>query len=158
MTNRLKYINIQKLTGENEFPAWLSFENLSTFLYEHMKPYEDTLSDIERGVSNALSNTGENNTGGFVLLAAQNEKLLGAAVMLRTGMSGYIPENIILFACVHPSSRGQGLGSLLIEKTIEECEGNIKLHVEYDNPAKNLYERLGFNNKYAEMRYNKDQT
>ena len=32
-------------------------------------------------------------------------------------------------------------------------EGDTKLHVEYDNPAKRLYERLGFENKYAEMRW-----
>ena len=32
-------------------------------------------------------------------------------------------------------------------------EGDLALHVEYDNPAKRLYERLGFRSKYAEMRY-----
>jgi predicted GNAT family acetyltransferase len=32
--------------------------------------------------------------------------------------------------------------------------GDIKLHVEYDNPrATTLYERLGFTSKYAEMRW-----
>jgi ribosomal protein S18 acetylase RimI-like enzyme len=30
--------------------------------------------------------------------------------------------------------------------------GNIALHVEPDNPAKILYEKLGFTNKYLEMR------
>jgi ribosomal-protein-alanine N-acetyltransferase len=38
---------------------------------------------------------------------------------------------------------------------IENTEGNIALHVEPDNPAKNLYERMGFTNKYLEMRLNK---
>jgi ribosomal protein S18 acetylase RimI-like enzyme len=35
--------------------------------------------------------------------------------------------------------------------------GDIALHVEYDNPAKNLYERAGFTSKYIEMRYNKEE-
>jgi hypothetical protein len=29
--------------------------------------------------------------------------------------------------------------------------------VEYDNPAKRLYERVGMKTKYAEMRYEKKQ-
>ncbi|MDK2978441.1 MAG: hypothetical protein PWP52_1155, partial [Bacteroidales bacterium] len=32
---------------------------------------------------------------------------------------------------------------------------DVKLHVEYDNPAKRLYERLGMTTKYAEMRLKK---
>ncbi|MDX5426634.1 MAG: GNAT family N-acetyltransferase, partial [Bacteroidota bacterium] len=34
-------------------------------------------------------------------------------------------------------------------------EGNVALHVEPDNPAKYLYENIGFTNKYLEMRYQK---
>jgi ribosomal protein S18 acetylase RimI-like enzyme len=37
-------------------------------------------------------------------------------------------------------------------KAISISEGNIALHVEPDNPAKILYEKLGFTNKYLEMR------
>jgi ribosomal protein S18 acetylase RimI-like enzyme len=37
-------------------------------------------------------------------------------------------------------------------KAISIAEGNIALHVEPDNPAKGLYEKLGFTNKYLEMR------
>lgn len=72
--------------------------------------------------------------------------------MLKTGMKGYIPENILLFVTVTPDSRGLGVGKRLIEKSIALCEGNVKLHVEYDNPAKRLYERIGFTTKYADMR------
>ncbi|MCW8831309.1 MAG: GNAT family N-acetyltransferase, partial [Gammaproteobacteria bacterium] len=41
----------------------------------------------------------------------------------------------------------------VVERALEEAEGDVKLHVEYDNPAKHLYERLGFTTKYAEMRW-----
>ena len=40
-----------------------------------------------------------------------------------------------------------------MEKAIELTDGDIALHVEADNPAKFLYENVGFNNKYLEMRY-----
>lgn len=145
-----------KITAKTDLPDWLSFEDLATFLHTYMKPYEDSLADVERGLHDALSSK-EDSTGGFILLAENDQELMGAVVVLNTGMTGYIPENILLFACVHPDSRGQGLGGKLIKRAVEECKGSMKLHVEYDNPAKKLYERLGFNNKYAEMRYTKEQ-
>lgn len=73
--------------------------------------------------------------------------------MLNTGMKGYVPENLLLFVAVSPSMRNRGIGAKLVRKAIEISDGNVKLHVEYENPAKRLYERLGFTNKYAEMRY-----
>jgi ribosomal protein S18 acetylase RimI-like enzyme len=51
--------------------------------------------------------------------------------------------------------RGKGVGSKIIRKGFELADGDVKLHVEYDNPAKRLYERLGMTTKYAEMRYRK---
>ena len=40
----------------------------------------------------------------------------------------------------------------LMNAAIERAEGSIALHVEPDNPARKLYEKLGFTNKYLEMR------
>jgi [ribosomal protein S18]-alanine N-acetyltransferase len=68
-------------------------------------------------------------------------------------MSGYIPEHVLVYVAVDEKHRGKGIGKQLIEKTIEECDGDISLHVEYDNPALDIYEHVGFKSKYAEMRY-----
>jgi ribosomal protein S18 acetylase RimI-like enzyme len=54
---------------------------------------------------------------------------------------------------VDPETRGRGIGGALIERCLAEADGDVKLHVDYDNPAKRLYERLGFTSKYAEMRW-----
>jgi ribosomal protein S18 acetylase RimI-like enzyme len=46
-----------------------------------------------------------------------------------------------------PEHRGQGIGRALLEEVLEEATrvGKfVSLHVEDDNPAKRLYERMGF--------------
>jgi ribosomal protein S18 acetylase RimI-like enzyme len=70
-------------------------------------------------------------------------------------MEDYIPENILVYIAVDGDYRGKGIGKKLMEKTIEQADGNIALHVEPDNPAKYLYEKMGFTNKYLEMRLDK---
>jgi len=116
-----------------------------------MQPYEDKLSDIEKALAHVFNDTAK--PGGFVVLATDENELLGATVIHYTPWGGYIPENLLLFIAVLPEHRGQGLGRELIKETLANCEGDIKLHVEHDNPAKRLYERVGFTSKYAEMRY-----
>jgi len=134
-----------------DLPAWTNRDALVQFLHEYLKPYQDTPTDIRRGLDDALEN--RPSPGGFVLLARLEERLVGALVMLRTGMSGYISENLLLFVAVDGALRGHGIGATLVRAAIDRCDGDIKLHVEYDNPAKRLYERLGFGTKYAEMRF-----
>jgi GNAT superfamily N-acetyltransferase len=118
-----------------------------------MKPYEDTVEDIHTALDYAFSEA--EGKGGFVQLARYRGELAGALLMLHTGMTGYVPPNILLFVTVDPALRGKGIGAAIIERSFAECEGDIKLHVEYDNPAKRLYERLGMTTKYAEMRYSR---
>jgi ribosomal protein S18 acetylase RimI-like enzyme len=64
-------------------------------------------------------------------------------------MKDFIPENILVYIAVDNSQRGKGME--ISTKAISIAEGNIALHVEPDNPAKGLYEKLGFT-KYLEMR------
>lgn len=144
-------MNILIIDHVDKWPTWLPFEDFVDFLNKNMVPYEDSPEDIKKGLKYALSE--KEDKGGTIILAENDKNLIGAVVLLQTGMSGYVPENMVLFACVPPDHRGQGIGGRLLEYAITHVDGDIKLHVEYDNPAKRLYERLGFTNKYAEMRY-----
>lgn len=46
-----------------------------------------------------------------------------------------------------PPFRGRGVGELLLSQVLAEAEASgrrVVIHVEHQNPARNLYERLGF--------------
>ena len=61
----------------------------------------------------------------------------------------------LVYIATHKNHRGKGIGKGLMQKTIDLAEGSIALHVEPDNPARFLYEKVGFSSKYIEMRLNK---
>lgn len=123
------------------------------FLYEHLDRFGDSKSAIEKSIDYAFSEA--DGKGGFLLAAYYQNNLAGALVMNKTGMSEYVPENILVYVAVDGKFRGKGFGAEIIKKSFELARGDIKLHVEYDNPAKRLYERLGMKTKYAEMRLEK---
>ncbi|GGL83079.1 hypothetical protein GCM10010840_21070 [Deinococcus aerolatus] len=121
-------------------------QRVAGFLHTHLDEYGDALEDIQACLAYAQER------GGSVTYAEEDGELLGAVVTNRTGMSGFIPENILVYIAVHGKTRGRGLGKQLMETVLANVEGNVALHVEPHNPAKKLYERLGFTNKYLEMR------
>lgn len=137
-------------------PTFLQKDHIVDFLYQHLDRFGDPREYVERAVEYCLSDhPGE---GGFLLVEhGEGDKVLGAVVINKTGMSGYIPENILVYIAVHKDSRGTGLGKKLIGKAQEMAKGDIALHVETDNPALHLYEKTGFVNKYLEYRWEKDQ-
>ena len=132
-------------------PDSLSPTDLSKRIQEWMHPYSDTPSDTLRGVLDALE--GRPAPGGFIIIASSESSVpSGALVMLKTGMRGYIPPNLLLFLAVDPSRRRSGIGSRLLQKAVENSHGPIKLHVEPDNPALSLYRKNGFSPAYLDMR------
>lgn len=128
---------------------------LTAFLFEHLGQYGDPETDIRKAIAYALGK--ENKPGGIIVTAAdqQTGTLKGVCVVNKTGMSGYIPENILVYIATDIESRGQGIGKNMMQKVIEATEGDIALHCESDNPARLLYEKLGFKSKYLEMRLKK---
>lgn len=139
-------INIQKPGEEGAF----SKDAVVDFLYHHLDEFGDKREDIMACINYALS-TAEGK-GGLVATASEGDEILGAVIINDTGMSGYIPENILVYIAVHAKTRGRGVGKKLMQTAINNVEGAVALHVEPQNPACKLYEKLGFTNKYLEMR------
>ncbi|MBM3797241.1 MAG: GNAT family N-acetyltransferase [Acidobacteria bacterium] len=55
------------------------------------------------------------------------------------------PEHSVLIEITLPPPwRGQGLGSDLVARFVEEAGQRVTLHVEESDPARRLYERFGF--------------
>lgn len=127
---------------------------IKIFLHQHLEQYGDRIPDIEKAMDYAMGVDGK--PGGHIIEARnENNELLGATVINTTGMSGYIPENILVYIATHNKARGMGIGKQLMQKAIAETTGDMALHCDADNPARHLYEKLGFQNKYLEMRLKK---
>ncbi|MGK0317066.1 MAG: ribosomal-protein-alanine N-acetyltransferase [Saprospiraceae bacterium] len=128
---------------------------VANFLFEHLEEYGDDLKDIKHCLEYTMKESSHH--GGLVILCIIERSIVGAVVVNKTGMSRYIPENILVYVAVHKKYRGKGIGKALMTNAIKHSTGDIALHVEPNNPAKHLYEKLGFQNKYLEMRYTRSK-
>ena len=127
-------------------------EEVVSFLFEHLQEFGDSKEDISKSID-YISDFAKGK-GGHLLLAKDGGTLVGAVIVNQTGMDGYIPANILVYIASHKDYRGKGIGRRLMEETIKVCKGGIALHCEPENPARKLYEKLGFTSKYLEMRLN----
>lgn len=135
-------------TGEHSI---YTHQKIAEFLFKHLEQYGDAVEDILKCIDYAMNP----DKGGKIVVGTDDGKIVGITILNNTGMKGYIPENILVYIAVDNSQRGKGYGKKIMQKAIEVTDGNIALHVEPDNPAKKLYEKLGFTNKYLEMRLTK---
>ncbi len=126
-------------------------KEIADFLYEHLDQFGDKHEYIMKCTDFALDD--KDKFGGFIVTSRDGGKINGAVVVNKTGMGGYIPENILVYIAVDRSYRGKGVGKELMKRTLDQAEGDVKLHVEPENPARFLYEKLGFTSKYLEMRW-----
>lgn len=123
---------------------------IADFLYQHLDEFGDPKEDILACLDYLFQR------GGFITIGIEDdESTVGIVIINETGMKGYIPENILVYIAVDNTYRGKGYGRQLMETALNEAEGDVALHVEPENPARHLYQNLGFTNKYLEMRYEK---
>lgn len=139
----LKYKLINNYSGPGSL---IQNGEVKHFLFQHLEKYGDNLIDIQKALDYVFGR------GGFVLVQFHGSEISGCVVVNETGMSGFIPENILVYIAVDSKYRGRGFGKELMTAAIKSCKGDIALHVEKDNPARFLYEKLGFTNPYLEMR------
>lgn len=145
-------LRIELLKKDKDFDSInISRSEYVEHMHEYLGQFGDPKPDIDKSITYAFSDNEAE--GGFLLAAFYEDKFVGGLIMNKTGMSGYIPENILVYVAVDSSHRGKGFGGQIVKESFKHADGNVKLHVEYENPAKRLYERIGFKSKYAEMRY-----
>ena len=140
-----------QINAKTGIPTDCSTETIVDFLFTHLEQYGDQKDAIQKCIDYVMNPE----KGGQIIIGKDEEKIVGITILNQTGMNGYIPENILVYIAVDNSVRGKGFGKKLMQKAIDSVEGDIALHVEPDNPAKKLYENLGFTNKYLEMRLTK---
>ena len=142
-----------KIFNAVDKPSESEKNEVADFLYDNLQQYRDPQKDILKAIDYSIKEI--SSFGGFTMLIKDGEKIKGSVVINRTGMGGYIPENILVYIAIHKDHRGEGLGKKLMQKVIDYTDGDIALHVEANNPAKFLYEKMGFTNPYLEMRLKK---
>jgi [ribosomal protein S18]-alanine N-acetyltransferase len=113
-------------------------------------PPRDVLKDPS--IKRSLTDWGR--TGDFALISTDASNQPVGAVWMRlfdetTKTYGYIDaQTPILAIALKPDYRGKGIGTLLLEKILQEAKmkgyKQISLSVDPNNPALRLYERFGF--------------
>jgi len=144
-----------KVYNSKSKPSEEEKQNIVNFLHKHLQEFSDTKEAISKCLDYAVKNT-VSSFGGFVLVLIEQNLVQGITIINKTGMTDYIPENILVYIAVHENARGKGIGKKLVQEAISLADGDIALHVEPNNPAIKLYEKLGFTNKYLEMRLKKN--
>lgn len=137
-------------------PTEYEKQQIVKFLFKNLGQYGDPKDDILKAIDYSLKEF--TSFGGFTAVNYDEMKqIVGAVVVNRTGMNGYIPDNILVYIATHENYRGKGIGKNLMETVINHTNGDIALHVEENNPAKKLYEYFGFTNPYLEMRLKRNK-
>ena len=122
---------------------------IAEFLVQELGEFGDQKNDVLNCLDYAMNANGD---GGLVVLAIDEQELIGVIVLNHTGMSGYIPEHILVYFAVKQECRRKGVGKKMMQYLLTQIQGSLALHVEPKNPAIRLYEEFGFTNKYLEMR------
>ena len=142
-------MEIQALTSVDN-ASYIIKNKFANFLHKNLEDSADNLDSIHKCLDYALSPY--RHQGGFVLLAIEKNDIRGVVVINHTNMEGYVPENLLVYIAVHQNHRKKGIGKRLLSKALEFARGDMALHVKRNHPAIKLYEELGFEQKYVEMR------
>jgi ribosomal protein S18 acetylase RimI-like enzyme len=148
-----RIMEYQTSYSDEDNPTSFSRRDITDFLHTHLDEFGDSKEAISKCISYAYGDGAGQD--GFILIAHEGGTIAGVTIINHTNMSDYIPEHLLVYIAVNGAYRRQGIGGKMIERVNEETTGDIALHVEPNNPAIKLYEKMGFTNKYLEMRLKK---
>lgn len=124
------------------------------FLHEHTP--NTSKSDIRHAIEYALKEIPS--FGGFIYTAHQDKQLVGVIIATKTGMTGYNAKHLFVFVSLLPLLNiSEDSATSLLSRAIDYADGDIALHIKPNNPALKLYQKLGFQAQFVELRLSKEQ-
>lgn len=122
------------------------------FLFDNQGDCKIEKTDILSAIEYAMKD--RPSFGGYVVTVEENDQIIAATVVNKTGMTGYGPENILVYFGTQQDSTYE-MSRTLLDKTIKIAKGDIAFLVTPDNPWKAIFRKLGFESKLMEMKYTK---
>lgn len=122
------------------------------FLFDNQGDCKIEKTDVVSAIEYAMKD--RPSFGGYVVTMEEDEQIVAATVVNKTGMAGYGPENILVYFATEQDVDYDESRKLL-DKTIKVAKGDIAFLVTPDNPWKNIFRKLGFESKLLEMKYTK---
>ncbi len=96
--------------------------------------------------------------GGFVLVAKIDNEIVACVVANRTGMEGYSPDHIFVFAGLHTDYRKEEeMMQTILQKALSYTGGHVAMHVMPNHPEMKILQDAGFRAEYLELRLQKVQ-
>lgn len=126
-------------------------QQIVDFLYENLDEHQDNKMNISKAIDHAVG--GMVNNGGFVVTAKDAGDIIGAAVLCKTGMEGFMPQNVLTYLAVRNDFRRQEIGTKLMKKVLMFARGEISVQLKaYDQKQTvEFFKKFGFNEKALQL-------
>ena len=141
-------VNYQLLNA-TDFVTTLEKEAIINFLLANLEDYMDSRDNVSRAIEYALSKFPHQ--GGFVIIARDEQDIVGAMVVNRTNFEGYFAENILVFLAVSETSRRQGVATELLKQIKLYAKGDVMIRLDNKSSVRELFEKVGFSKDGTEF-------
>ena len=128
-------------------------ERIALVNFIHRSSEEEDRGVIREAIDYALKN--KPSFGGFIFVCWQERRPIACVLVNKTGMSGFLPSHLLVYASLDKEFHGQPeILDDLVRKTTRRCKGEVALHLKPDSPSLPLFQALGFQEHYVELRFN----
>jgi len=131
-----------QLLNTTDFVTTLEKEAIINFLLANLDDYLDTRDNVSRAIEYALSKFPHQ--GGFVVIAREDETIVGVSVVNRTNFEGYFAENILVYLATDETLRRKGVATELLNQTKVYTKGSIMVRLDSGSAVKELFKKAGF--------------
>lgn len=128
----------------------LEKSKLVNFLEANTENGQFTKDEITEALECAIKERAS--LGGFILIIREERELLGAMVVHATGMQNRTPKHRLSLFAIARSHRHNGIAKKLLEKAVKHAGTDIGIQLKPGNGEVSFFEKLGFREKYVEMR------